>query len=151
MRQDIEGGAEVPESRSDWILLGRVGSIQAWSQRWVLFALQEYLLTLSAGENLVDCISTAHPSWLIKEEINAVGVPVQILAPEHDPQFTPELKAHANSIISTLNVDFDYQYFPGAVHGFAVRCDQSDAMKKKALERAKNAAVGWFAQHLHLH
>ena len=40
----------------------------------------------------MDCISTAHPSWLTKEEIEGVGVPVQILAPEIDPVFTPELK-----------------------------------------------------------
>lgn len=104
-----------------------------------------------AGNNLVDAISTAHPSLLTKEEVDAVGVPVQILAPEHDPAFTPELKAHANSVIPTLNVEYDYQYFPGVSHGFATKCDESDEKQKKALERAKNAAVGWFSQILHLH
>jgi len=76
---------------------------------------------------------------------------VQILAPEHDPVFTPELKAHANSVIPTLNVEYDYQYFPGLKHGFSTRGDQSDPKQKQGLERAKNAAVGWFAQMLHLH
>lgn len=106
---------------------------------------------IRSGKKLVDCISTAHPSLLTKEEIDAVAVPVQILAPEHDPQLTPELKAHANSVIPSLNLEYDYQYFPGLTHGFAVRCDQSDAKQKQGLERAKNAAVGWFAQFLHLH
>lgn len=106
-------------------------------------------LTSEPGENLVDCISTAHPSFLTKEEMDAVGVPVQIMAPEHDPLFTPDLKAHANTVIPTLDVEYDYQYFPGVSHGFSVKGDQDDARQKKALVRAKNAAVGWFAQHLH--
>ena len=105
----------------------------------------------SSGKNLVDCISTAHPSLLTKEEIDAVGVPVQIMAPEHDQQFTPELKAHANSVIPSLNVEYDYQYFPGLTHGFSIRCDPSDPKQKNGMERAKNAAVAWFAQILHLH
>ena len=99
----------------------------------------------------MDCISTGHPSRLTEEEINAVAVPVQILAPETDPQFTPELKAYANEVIPSLNLEYDYQYFPGLRHGFATRCDQNDAKQRKGLERAKNAAVGWFAQILHLH
>ncbi|KAL8824991.1 MAG: hypothetical protein Q9170_007973 [Blastenia crenularia] len=100
---------------------------------------------------LVDCISTAHPSLLTKEEINDVGVPVQILAPEHDYMLTPELKAHANETIPKLNVEYDYQHFPGVAHGFAVRCNEEDEGERRALERAKNAAVGWFGQLLHLH
>ena len=103
------------------------------------------------GKNLVDCISTAHPSLLTKEEVDAVAVPVQIIAPEHDPQLTPELKAYVNQVIPGLELEYDYQYFPGLKHGFAVRCDQSDGREKKGLERAKNGAVGWFAQFLHLH
>lgn len=88
---------------------------------------------------------------MTKEEINNVAVPVQILAPENDYMLTPELKAHCNSTIPTLNVDYDYQHFPGLSHGFCVRCNQSNANEKKGLERAKNAAVAWFVQFLHLH
>ena len=87
---------------------------------------------------------------MTKEEVNAVSVPVQIIAPEHDPQLTPELKTYVNSVIPGLDLEYDYQYFPGLVHGFAVRCDESDGKQKKALERAKNVAVAWFAQFLHL-
>lgn len=104
-----------------------------------------------SGKNLVDCISTAHPSLLTKEDIDAVAVPVQIIAPEHDPALTSELKAHANSVIPTLGLEYDYQYFPGLSHGFSVRCDRSDVKQKDGQERAKNVAVAWFAQFLHLH
>lgn len=103
------------------------------------------------GKNLVDCISIAHPSLATKEDVDAVSVPVQIIAPEHDPQWTPELREYANSVIPSLNLEYDYQYFPGSAHGFAIRSDPNDAKQKKAFERAKNVAVAWFAQFLHLH
>ena len=126
--------------------LGAKGGLTCWKPS-LLYLRIDY----SSGKNLVDCISTAHPSLLTKEEINTVGVPVQIMAPEHDPAFTPELKAHANSVIPTLNVEYDYQYFPGLSHGFSIRGDPSDPKQKNGKERAKNAAVAWFAQILHLH
>jgi dienelactone hydrolase len=98
---------------------------------------------------LVDCISMAHPSLLDKQEIEAVGVPTQILAPETDTQLTPELKEFCNKTIPALGVEYDYQYFPGLAHGFATRGDMTNPLQKKGLERAKNAAVHWFWQHLH--
>lgn len=86
---------------------------------------------------------------LTKEEIQAVGVPVQIMAPEIDPAFTPEFKEFSNRVIPSLGVDYDYQYFPGLVHTFAVRGNRADEAEMKGLERAKNAAVYWFKQWLH--
>lgn len=88
---------------------------------------------------------------LTKEEIDNVAVPVQINAPEHDPLFTPELKAYANEVIPKLGVPYNYQFYPGVGHGFVTKCDESKVEEKKALERAKNAMVSWFAQMLHLH
>lgn len=102
------------------------------------------------GRDLVDCISVAHPTFVTKEEIDAVGVPVQIIAPENDPAFTPELRAYANKVIPELNVEYDYQHFPKLDHGFAVRGDPNDKTQKEGLERAKNAAVSWFCTILQL-
>lgn len=75
-------------------------------------------------------------------------MPVQILSPETDPMFTPELKEYCNQTIPTLGVEYDYQYFPALAHGFAVRGDPKDPAQKKGLERAKSAAVHWFVEHL---
>jgi len=110
---------------------------------WAVFQLG------AKGKNLLDAISTAHPSMATKEEIANLGVPTQILAPETDQMYTPELKAYSNETIPTLGIDYDYQYFPGSTHGFAVRGDQSDPAQKKALERAKNVSVSFFNQYLH--
>lgn len=122
----------------------KVGAIGFCYGGWAVFQLG------AKGKNLVDAISTAHPSILTKEEVAAVAVPVQILAPEHDPQLTQELKDYCNATIPTLGVDYDYQYFPGLAHGFATRGDSSNKAQKNGLERAKNAAVHWFVQQLHV-
>lgn len=116
----------------------KVGAIGFCYGGWAVFQ-------LGAKSNpIVDCISMAHPSLMTKGEIEAVGVPVQILAPETDQMLTPELKEFCNQTIPTLGVEYDYQYFPGLAHGFATRGDMKNPVQKKGLERAKNAAVHWF-------
>ena len=123
----------------------RVAAIGFCFGGWAVFRLG------AKGNEVVDCISTAHPTWLEKTEIENVGVPVQILAPEIDAQFTPELKEFCNQVIPGLGLPYDYQYFPGVEHSFAVRGDEAQPGEKKAMERAKNAAVCWFIEWLHSH
>lgn len=41
----------------------------------------------------------------------------------------------------TLGVAYDYQYFPGLEHSFAIRGDPKNPNEMKGMERAKNAAV----------
>jgi len=122
----------------------RVGAIGFCYGGWAVFRLG------AKGNNMVDCISMAHPSLLEHSEIDNVGVAVQIMAPEIDPIFSPELKDYCNKVIPTLGVDYDYQYFPKLAHGFAAKGDPSNKLQKAGLERAKNAAVQWFAHYLHL-
>ncbi|CRG87550.1 hypothetical protein PISL3812_04568 [Talaromyces islandicus] len=120
-----------------------VGAIGFCFGGWAVFR-------LGAKEvRLVDCVSTAHPTFLEKKEISEISVPVQILAPEIDPQYTAELKAWSNEIIPTLGVPYDYQYFPGLTHGFATRGDPQNKAERAGMERGKNAAVLWFRQWLH--
>ncbi|KAL5380267.1 hypothetical protein DPSP01_007842 [Paraphaeosphaeria sporulosa] len=104
---------------------------------------------LGADPSLVDAISMAHPSLVEQTEIDNVKVPVQILAPEHDQMFTPELKEYANKVIPTIGVPYEYVYFPGLTHGFAAKGDQNDPKQKDGLERAKNSAVSYFKEFLH--
>lgn len=100
------------------------------------------------GRNLVDCISTAHPSMITKQEIASVNVPTQILAPEFDHMFSEELKAYSQEALPKAGVPFDYQYFPGLHHGFAIRGDPQRDGERKGMERAKNAASLWFRHWL---
>jgi len=118
----------------------KVGAIGYCYGGWACFQLG------AKGKNLVDCISVAHPSLLTKEEIDAVDVPVQVLAPETDGMYTPELKAHTLKTLPEKGVELDYQYFPGVAHGFAAKGDKNDPKQKNALERAKNSAAAWFGE-----
>ena len=120
-----------------------IGAIGFCFGGWAVFHLG------AKGVGLVDCISTAHPTFLEQNEIREIGVPVQIMAPEHDPQFTDELKAFSNEVIPQLGVPYDYQYFPSLTHGFATRGNPDLKGEKEGMERAKNAAVLWFRQWLH--
>lgn len=121
----------------------KVGAIGYCYGGWGCFRLA------AKGNNLLDCVSVAHPSLLEKTEIDALGVPTQILAPETDPQLTPELKEYCNKVIPGLGISYQYDYYPGLVHGFAVKGDPKDGKQKEGLERAKNAAVAWFKEYLH--
>ncbi|KAJ5713153.1 Alpha/Beta hydrolase protein [Penicillium malachiteum] len=122
----------------------RVAAIGFCYGGWAVFR-----LGAKANAGLVDCISTAHPSWLTQEEIQDVGVPVQIMAPEIDPIFTTELREFANRVIPSLGLAYDLQYFPGLEHSFAVRGNRENEAEMKGLERAKDAAVHWLKQWLH--
>lgn len=99
--------------------------------------------------HLVDCISTAHPGLQTKEEIENLGVPTQIIAPEVDPTFTPEFKKYANEVIPTKGIPYDYQYFPGVEHSFATRGNPDDEKERLAMVRAKRAQVFWMKEWLH--
>lgn len=120
----------------------KVGAIGYCYGAWAVFK-------LGADTSLIDCASVAHPSLLEKSEIDGLKVPTQILAPEHDHAFTPELKEYSNKVIPTLNVPYEYVYFPGVRHGFAARGNEKDETQRVALERAKRSAVNWFNEWLH--
>lgn len=120
----------------------KVGAIGFCWGAWGCFKLA------GRDQGLLDCVSVAHPSMLEKKEIENLAVPIQILAPEHDQAFTPELKEFAHQTIPKLGIDYDYQHFPGVSHGFAAKGNPKIPEQKRAFERAKNAAVSWFNWHL---
>ncbi|KAL3464826.1 Alpha/Beta hydrolase protein [Aspergillus heterothallicus] len=95
---------------------------------------------------LVDAIAAAHPSLLTKDDIDNVVVPVQILAPEIDPIFTPELKSYTFDSLQRRGVPFDWQHFPKVEHACMTRGDETKPGERAALERGKNAVVAWARQ-----
>ncbi|CAK7202237.1 hypothetical protein SEUCBS139899_004959 [Sporothrix eucalyptigena] len=100
---------------------------------------------------LVHAISTAHPSLLIKQDIEQVAVPMQILAPEIDAMYTPELKQYTFDVVPKNGVALDYLHFPGIAHGGLMRGDQKTVESRLALVRAKAAAVDFFKTNLGLY
>ena len=124
---------------------GKVGAIGFCFGGWAVFR-------LGAKEHnppLVDCISTGHPTWLTKEDIDGVSVPVQLLAPEVDIPFSPELKQYAFETLIKNRILFDYQHFPGVEHACFTRGDEEVKGEREAMEHGKAAAVAWFWRFLH--
>ena len=126
--------------RSEYEKLGAVGYCYGG---WGCFR-------LGARENkLVDCISVGHPSMLTKEDIDNVGVPLQILAPEMDFAYSDELKEYTWKTLPKNGIPFDYQHLPGVGHGCLIRGRPKEEKEREAMARGKNAAVAWFQQWLH--
>ncbi|KAI5459346.1 Alpha/Beta hydrolase protein [Mariannaea sp. PMI_226] len=98
---------------------------------------------------IVDCVTAGHPSLLTKADIDGIGVPVQMLAPEIDPVYTAELKMHTFQTLQASGIPFDYQHFPGVAHACLVRGDEKRPGERAAMVRGKNMAVSWMKQYLH--
>ena len=86
---------------------------------------------------------------LEKQDICNIDVPTQLIAPEFDHMFTQELKTFSMEALPTAGVAYDYQYFPGLEHGFAIRGDLKKAGERAGMEKAKNAVSLWMRQWLH--
>ncbi|KAI1308928.1 dienelactone hydrolase [Xylaria venustula] len=108
-----------------------------------------HLASKERGEKLVDVASFGHPSWLVKEDFDNLTVPIQILAPEFDHAYPPELKAYSFEKLLQLNLPFEYVHYPGVVHGSLVRGSEKKPEEREAMASAKNSAVAWFKKHLH--
>ncbi|KAL6703000.1 hypothetical protein ACN47E_010276 [Coniothyrium glycines] len=104
---------------------------------------------LAADPSLIDAISSAHPSLLEEAEIDAVKVPVQILAPERDFMYSEEMKQYTLQALPKTNVQWEYIYFPGLQHGFASRGDPNNPHQRNGLERAKRSFVNFANEFLH--
>ncbi|KAF2256183.1 alpha/beta-hydrolase [Trematosphaeria pertusa] len=120
----------------------KVGAIGYCYGAWACFR-------LGSDPSLIDAVSGVHPSLVEKSELDALKVPTQILAPETDPAFSPELKEYSNKVIPTLGISYEYVYFPKLKHGFAARGDETDQVQRDGLERAKRSAVNFFKEFLH--
>lgn len=127
--------------RSKYKKVGAVGyCFGGWAVFW---------LGARERRHLLDCIVAGHPTFLTKEDVENCGVPAQILAPEIDPVYPPELKEYTWKTLQENKVPFDYQHFPGVQHSCFTRGDSLDEANRDAQVRGKNSAVFWFKQYLH--
>lgn len=112
---------------------------------WAVFCLG----AKSIEPPLVDCIVAGHPADLTEEDVDNIGVPFQILAPEHDFTYSSQLKSYTFNRGLDSRVDFDYQHFPGVGHSCLTRGDVSRPGERAAMERGKEAAVSWLRRYVH--
>lgn len=90
----------------------RVGVVGFCYGGWAAFTLGARAFN-DGGERLVDCVSVGNPSLLTEEDVDGVGVPVQVLAPEHDPVYKVELRKRTFEVGLRAGVPFEYQHFSG--------------------------------------
>ncbi|KAH7071215.1 dienelactone hydrolase [Paraphoma chrysanthemicola] len=115
------------------------------------------VLRLGAKEHqppLVDCVVCVHPSWATRDDFDDYGsVPLQMVSPEVDMQFSDELKVHAFQKLvmerkGDNGVPVDWVHFPGVEHGCMTKGDERVKGEREAMIRGKDSAVAWFKHWL---
>ncbi|TFY76690.1 hypothetical protein EWM64_g7325 [Hericium alpestre] len=107
-----------------------------------------------AFEQKIDVAIATHPSAVEVEHLERYAAvakaPLQLNTCETDLQFPAEKQAKADELFGDgkFKPGYNQTYFPGVVHGFAVRGDMSDPKVKAAKEGAFKASVEWFIRHL---
>lgn len=118
---------------------------------WAGFYLaSEDLNPADGSQPLLDCLTVGHPSLLSEADIDAVSsrAPIQMLAPEFDPMYTPYLKSKTFRVLQEKGTPFDYRHFPGVEHACFVRGNPNKAGERDAMDRGLGAAVSWMGEWL---
>jgi dienelactone hydrolase len=92
---------------------------------------------------MVDAVVIGHPSLVTNADIEGVVVPMLVLAVEHDPVFTIELKMFLVQNLMERGTDFDFMFFPGVEHGGLVRGDEGKTGERQAMCKARDATSCW--------
>lgn len=91
----------------------------------------------------------AHPSFVEKEELEAIKAPLTIAAAQDDFMFPPDQRAKSEEILGKLrDVTSQINLYVGTSHGFAVKCDLNVPREKYSKEAAFYQALQWFETHL---
>ncbi|KAL8660677.1 MAG: hypothetical protein Q9202_006334 [Teloschistes flavicans] len=98
------------------------------------------------GRPLIDAAYVAHPSNIaVPDEINSIQRPVSVAIGDNDMVFKPKDVDQTKAIlIQKDDVPSEVIIYPGARHGFAVRCNQDNEKEVRQGEEARHQAVNWF-------
>ncbi|XAR54618.1 Lysozyme [Bertholletia excelsa] len=90
-----------------------------------------------------------HPSLVTLEDIQAVKVPISILAAEVDNISPPELiKQFEQALNAKPQVDSFVKIFLGVAHGWTVRYDNQDQVAVKSAEESHKDMLDWFFKYV---
>ncbi|KAH7129901.1 putative cytoplasm protein [Dactylonectria estremocensis] len=103
---------------------------------------------ISNFKNGIDVGYVAHPSFVTEEELSSITGPLSISAAQTDEIFPLDKRIESEKILGRGSVPWQINVFSGVEHGFAVRGDMSDPVKRFAKEQAFFQAVAWFDQYL---
>jgi dienelactone hydrolase len=108
----------------------------------------KYVARFLAEGRGIDVGATAHPSFVDKEEIDAVAGPLKIAAAETDHIFSPEKRHETEKLLKDGRKTYQITLYSGVEHGFAVRADLSKREVKYAKDATLLQQLQWFDEWL---
>jgi dienelactone hydrolase len=108
----------------------------------------KYVARFLAEGKGIDVGAMAHPSFVDKEEIEAVAGPLTIAAAETDHVFSPEKRHETERLLKDGRKTYQITLYSGVEHGFAVRADLSKREVKYAKEATLLQQLQWFDEWL---
>jgi dienelactone hydrolase len=103
---------------------------------------------LHPAEGKIDVGFTAHPSFITREELNAINGPLAIAAAETDHIFPDEKRHESETILRKVGLPWQLNVYSDVEHGFMSRGDLNSRQARFAKELAFLQAVQWFDEHL---
>lgn len=99
-------------------------------------------------EPLVDCVFTAHPSFLkIPQDIEVMKLPTSVAVGDQDAVLKAPDAARMKAILDASE-QHEMRIEPGAKHGFSVRPHPEDQHEAECADRAEQQALSWFNKWL---
>lgn len=90
----------------------------------------------------------AHGTMVTKEDLEAVKIPVYIVAVKDDPLFSEEeVLTPGRQTLEKNQIEHEVQVYPGVPHGFAVYGDYEEPKIKQAQAQAYGLMLGWIQAH----
>ncbi|RPA79843.1 dienelactone hydrolase family protein [Ascobolus immersus RN42] len=106
----------------------------------------KYVVQLLAGQ--IDAGFIAHPTNVLKEEMEQVKGPLFIAAAEVDNIFPLEKRNESELVLKEKKATYSIALFGGVSHGFATRGDPNNNKEKYAKEKALWDMLYWFQAYL---
>ena len=102
----------------------------------------------TALQPLLDCVFTAHPSFLkVPQDIEAITIPTSVAVGENDMAMKPPAIQQMKQILEAKKTgEHEVNIIPGAKHGFAIRTHPDDKHEMECALRAEDQAISWFAK-----
>ncbi|CAF2997391.1 unnamed protein product [Rotaria socialis] len=104
------------------------------------------LITHNELSSLVKAAIVAHPSFLVKEEATQIKRPILFLCAENDSLFTSDLRQEFEKELKSNGLGTFIEY-PGTVHGFVVRPDNTEQVIQEK-DKAVQDAIEFFKRNI---
>ena len=105
-----------------------------------------HLISHPELSSVVKAGAVAHPTFLVKEEAEQIKRPILFQCAETDERFPPDMRQHFEKILSPTGLSTFIDY-PGTVHGFVIRPDDSPEIIQQR-DKAVQDAIQFFKNNL---